>query len=158
MTHPALATVARNGDEPRGLHALQPAHPTTVGKRATLLCRPRPTRDIDYRVVAPASGVKGTTGTQRLPSSCSMATMRASPPGRRVVAAMGSERELPVTGQTIHTKMSTDSRVCGIAAGAPVRFRVRVLQSSGNGGAFEASSGSSAMAYKESHASERISA
>ena len=155
----ALATFARRWkDEPAlGSTHLQPAQPTTVGKRATLWMQDLvlDLRDLDHRVATlPCRGVKGTTGTQ--------ATFLELFDGdhekvreleRKVSAAIGFDTAIPVSGQTYTRKLDAQvlDVVAGVAASAS-KFSadVRVLQAFGEiEEPFEPSQvGSSAMAYK----------
>jgi adenylosuccinate lyase len=155
----ALATFARRWrDEPcLGSTHLQPAQPTTVGKRATLWMQDLvlDLRELDHRVAGlPCRGVKGTTGTQ--------ATFLELFDGdhdkvrdleRRVTAAIGFTEAIPVSGQTYSRKLDAQvlDVVAGIAASA-AKFSgdLRVLQAFGEiEEPFEDSQvGSSAMAYK----------
>ncbi|HET9454154.1 MAG TPA: adenylosuccinate lyase [Gemmatimonadaceae bacterium] len=155
----ALATFARKWrDEPcLGSTHLQPAQPTTVGKRATLWMQDLvlDLQDIDHRVAAlPCRGVKGTTGTQ--------ATFlelfdgdhdRVRELERKMTAAIEFAEAIPVSGQTYTRKLDAQvlDIVAGIAASA-AKFSgdVRVLQAFGEiEEPFESSQiGSSAMAYK----------
>ena len=155
----ALATFARRWkDEPAlGSTHLQPAQPTTVGKRATLWMQDLvlDLRELDHRVATlPCRGVKGTTGTQ--------ATFLELFDGdhekvreleRKVAAAIGFERGIPVSGQAYTRKLDPQvlDVVAGIAASAS-KFSgdLRVLQAFGEiEEPFESSQvGSSAMAYK----------
>jgi adenylosuccinate lyase len=165
----ALAAFAREWrDEPALAYThLQPAQLTTVGKRATLWMQDLvlDLADIDYRVQAlPLRGVKGTTGTQatflELFDGDHARVRRLE---ELVVAAMGFERALPVTGQTYTRKL--DAQILGVVAGIAAsagKFAsdVRMLQSFGEiEEPFEAEQiGSSAMAYKRNPMrSERIS-
>jgi adenylosuccinate lyase len=165
----SLSAFARQWrDEPALAYThLQPAQLTTVGKRATLWMQDLvlDLADIDYRVQSlPLRGVKGTTGTQ--------ATFLELFDGdharvRRledlVVAAMGFERALPVTGQTYTRKLDAQilAVVAGVAASAgKFASDVRMLQSFGEiEEPFEPEQiGSSAMAYKRNPMrAERIS-
>jgi adenylosuccinate lyase len=155
----ALATFARRWkDEPAlGSTHLQPAQPTTVGKRATLWMQDLvlDLRDLDHRVATlPCRGVKGTTGTQ--------ATFLELFDGdhekvreleRKVSAAIGFDTAIPVSGQTYTRKLDAQvlDVVAGVAASAS-KFSadVRVLQAFGEiEEPLEPSQvGSSAMAYK----------
>jgi adenylosuccinate lyase len=165
----SLASFARQWrDEPTLAYThLQPAQLTTVGKRATLWMQDLvlDLADIDYRAQSlPLRGVKGTTGTQ-----ASFLELfdgdhdRVRRLEELVVAAMGFERALPVTGQTYPRKIDAQilSVVAGIAASA-AKFAsdMRILQSFGEiEEPFEPEQiGSSAMAYKRNPMrSERIS-
>jgi adenylosuccinate lyase len=155
-------------DEPTLAYThLQPAQLTTVGKRATLWMQDLvlDLADIDYRAQSlPLRGVKGTTGTQasflELFDGDHERVRRLE---ELVVAAMGFERALPVTGQTYPRKIDAQmlSVVAGIAASA-AKFAsdIRILQSFGEiEEPFEPEQiGSSAMAYKRNPMrSERIS-
>ena len=155
----ALATFAhRWKDEPAlGSTHLQPAQPTTVGKRATLWMQDLvlDVRELDHRVASlPCRGVKGTTGTQ--------ATFLELFDGdhdkvraleRKVSAAIGFDSAIPVSGQTYTRKLDAQvlDVVAGLAASA-AKFSgdLRVLQAFGEiEEPFESSQvGSSAMAYK----------
>src|SRR5687767_12592485 len=155
----ALGTFARRWkDEPAlGSTHLQPAQPTTVGKRATLWMQDLvlDMRELDHRVATlPCRGVKGTTGTQ--------ATFLELFDGdhekvreleRKVAAAIGFESAIPVSGQTYTRKLDAQvlDVVSGIAASAS-KFSadIRVLQAFGEiEEPFESGQvGSSAMAYK----------
>ncbi len=165
----ALAAFAREWrDEPALAYThLQPAQLTTVGKRATLWMQDLmlDLADIDYRVQAlPLRGVKGTTGTQatflELFDGDHARVRRLE---ELVVAAMGFERALPVTGQTYTRKL--DAQILGVVAGiaasaAKFASDIRMLQSFGEiEEPFETEQiGSSAMAYKRNPMrSERIS-
>jgi adenylosuccinate lyase len=155
----ALSVFARRWkDEPTlGSTHLQPAQPTTVGKRATLWMQDLvlDLRDLDHRVATlPCRGVKGTTGTQ--------ATFLELFDGdhekvreleRKVSAAIGFDSAIPVSGQTYTRKL--DAQVLDVVAGvaastAKFSADLRVLQAFGEiEEPFESSQvGSSAMAYK----------
>jgi adenylosuccinate lyase len=155
----ALTTFARRWrDEPcLGSTHLQPAQPTTVGKRATLWMQDLvlDVRDLDHRVEAlPCRGVKGTTGTQ-----ASFLQLfdgdheRVRELERKVCAAIGFSSAIAVSGQTYTRKLDAQvlDVVAGIAASA-AKFSgdIRVLQAFGEiEEPFEESQvGSSAMAYK----------
>jgi adenylosuccinate lyase len=164
----SLSTFARRWrDEPTlGSTHLQPAQPTTVGKRATLWMQDLvlDVRDLDHRVATlPCRGVKGTTGTQ--------ATFLELFDGdhdkvreleRRVSTAIGFTTAIPVSGQTYTRKL--DAHVLGVVAGiaasaAKFSADIRILQAFGEiEEPFESSQiGSSAMAYKRNPMrSERI--
>lgn len=155
----ALARFARQWrDEPTlGSTHLQPAQPTTVGKRATLWMQDLvlDIRELDHRVeTLPARGVKGTTGTQA--SFLELfdgdhAKVRELE--RKVSAAIGFTTAIPVSGQTYTRKLDAQvlDVVSGIAASA-AKFSgdIRMLQAFGEiEEPFETSQiGSSAMAYK----------
>jgi adenylosuccinate lyase len=155
----ALGSFARRWrDEPAlGYTHLQPAQPTTVGKRATLWMQDLvlDVHELDHRVAAlPCRGVKGTTGTQ-----ASFLELFDGDHGkvrdleRRVCAAIGFASAIPVSGQTYTRKLDAQvlDVVSGFAASAG-KFSgdVRILQSFGEmEEPFEESQvGSSAMAYK----------
>jgi adenylosuccinate lyase len=146
---------------------LQPAQLTTVGKRATLWMQDLvlDLADVDYRVqTLPLRGVKGTTGTQ-----ASFLELFDGDHARvkrledEVVAAMGFDRAIAVTGQTYTRKI--DAQVLGVVAGiaataAKFASDIRMLQAFGEiEEPFESEQiGSSAMAYKRNPMrSERIS-
>jgi adenylosuccinate lyase len=155
----ALAKFARQWrDEPTlGSTHLQPAQPTTVGKRATLWMQDLvlDVKELDHRVQSlPCRGVKGTTGTQ--------ATFLELFDGdhekvreleRKVAAAIGFTSAIPVSGQTYSRKLDAQvlDVVSGLAASA-AKFSgdIRILQAFGEiEEPFESSQvGSSAMAYK----------
>ena len=155
----ALGAFAREWrDEPTlGSTHLQPAQPTTVGKRATLWMQDLviDLGEIDYRIDAlPCRGVKGTTGTQ--------ASFLALFEGdhekvrqldRHVAQAIGFKTSIPVSGQTYTRKLDAQvlSTAAGIAAStAKFASDLRILQSVGEiEEPFEEEQvGSSAMAYK----------
>ena len=146
---------------------LQPAQLTTVGKRATLWMQDLALdlADLEYRIQSlPLRGVKGTTGTQasylELFDGDHARVRRLE---ELVVAAMGFERAVPVTGQTYTRKI--DAQVLAVLAGiaasaAKFASDIRMLQSFGEmEEPFESEQiGSSAMAYKRNPMrSERIS-
>lgn len=149
-----------------GYTHLQPAQPTTVGKRATLWMQDLvlDLADLDHRIgTLPMRGVKGTTGTQ-----ASFLTLfggdhaKVRELDRRVTRAMGFDTSLPVTGQTYTRKLDAHvlDVLAGIAASA-AKFAgdVRMLQAFGEiEEPFEKEQiGSSAMAYKRNPMrSERI--
>jgi adenylosuccinate lyase len=155
----ALSSFARKWrDEPcLGSTHLQPAQPTTVGKRATLWMQDLvlDLQDVDHRVaVLPCRGVKGTTGTQ--------ATFlelfdgdhdRVRQLERKMAAAIDFAEAIPVSGQTYSRKLDAQvlDIVAGIAASAS-KFSgdIRILQAFGEiEEPFESAQiGSSAMAYK----------
>lgn len=155
----ALAAFARKWrDEPTlGSTHLQPAQPTTVGKRATLWMQDLvlDAHELDHRVkVLPCRGVKGTTGTQ-----ASFLELfdgdhdKVRELERRVSAAIDFSTAIPVSGQTYSRKLDAQvlDVVAGIAASAS-KFSgdIRILQAFGEiEEPFEdAQVGSSAMAYK----------
>ena len=155
----ALAAFAREWrDEPTlGSTHLQPAQPTTVGKRATLWMQDLvlDLGDLDYRTdTLPCRGVKGTTGTQ-----ASFLTLfdgdheKVRRLDQLVATAVGFKTSIPVAGQTYTRKLDAQvlDAVSGVAASA-AKFAgdLRVLQSFGEmEEPFEKEQvGSSAMAYK----------
>jgi len=90
---------------------LQPAQPTTVGKRAVLWCQDfvMDLAEIEYRIgTLPFRGVKGTTGTQasflELFDGNHAKVRRLD---RMVAAAFGFKTVCPVTGQTYTRKIDT---------------------------------------------------
>jgi len=164
----ALAAFAREWrDEPTlGYTHLQPAQPTTVGKRATLWMQDLvlDLADLDYRVATlPCRGVKGTTGTQ-----ASFLELfggdhdRVRELDRLVTAALDFPASIPVSGQTYSRKL--DAQVLGVVSGiaasaAKFSADIRMLQAFGEiEEPFEREQiGSSAMAYKRNPMrSERI--
>ena len=155
----ALGAFAREWrDEPTlGSTHLQPAQPTTVGKRATLWMQDLviDLGEIDYRIDAlPCRGVKGTTGTQ----ASFLALFEGDHEKVRrldqyVAQAIGFKSSIPVSGQTYTRKL--DAQVLGTVAGvaataAKFASDLRILQSVGEiEEPFEEEQvGSSAMAYK----------
>ena len=164
----ALATFAREWrDEPTlGYTHLQPAQPTTVGKRATLWMQDLvlDVADLDHRIATlPFRGVKGTTGTQASFLEIfegNHAKVREL--DRLVTTAMDFSTSIPVSGQTYSRKLDAHvlGAVSGVAASA-AKFSadVRMLQAFGEiEEPFEREQiGSSAMAYKRNPMrSERI--
>lgn len=155
----ALATFARRWrDEPTlGSTHLQPAQPTTVGKRATLWMQDLvlDLRDLDHRLATlPCRGVKGTTGTQATFLDLFDGDhQKVRELDRRVSAAIGFAGAIPVSGQTYTRKLDAQvlDVVAGLAASAS-KFSadIRVLQAFGEiEEPFESAQvGSSAMAYK----------
>ena len=140
-----------------GYTHLQPAQPTTVGKRATLWMQDLllDLEDLRHRAESlPFRGVKGTTGTQ----ASFLALFdgdheRVRQLERLVTAKMGFVRSVPVSGQTYTRKI--DAQVLGAVAGvaasaAKFSSDVRMLQAFGEleepFGSEQV--GSSAMAYK----------
>ena len=146
---------------------LQPAQPTTVGKRATLWMQDLVLDlvDIDMRIATlPCRGVKGTTGTQASFLEIfggDHAKVRQLE--RLVIGKIGFQSAIPVSGQTYTRKL--DAQVLGVVAGiasSASKFSgdLRVLQSVGEiEEPFEEEQiGSSAMAYKRNPMrAERIS-
>jgi adenylosuccinate lyase len=164
----ALAAFAREWrDEPTlGYTHLQPAQPTTVGKRATLWMQDLvlDIADLDHRVsTLPCRGVKGTTGTQ-----ASFLELfggdhsKVRELDRLVTVALDFPASIPVSGQTYTRKL--DAQVLGIVSGiaasaAKFSADIRMLQAFGEiEEPFEREQiGSSAMAYKRNPMrSERI--
>jgi adenylosuccinate lyase len=155
----ALGVFAREWrDEPTlGSTHLQPAQPTTVGKRATLWMQDLvlDLGDIDYRIdTLPCRGVKGTTGTQ----ASFLALFdgdhdRVRRLDQYVAHAIGFKTSIPVSGQTYTRKLDAQimATVAGVAASA-AKFAsdLRLLQAVGEiEEPFEEEQvGSSAMAYK----------
>jgi adenylosuccinate lyase len=155
----ALSAFAREwrAEPTLGSTHLQPAQPTTVGKRATLWMQDLvlDLADLDHRIATlPARGVKGTTGTQ-----ASFLEIFGGDHGKvreleaRVIARIGFKTAIPVSGQTYTRKL--DSAVLGVVAGiaasaAKFSSDLRVLQAAGEiEEPFEREQvGSSAMAYK----------
>ncbi|MFV0446063.1 MAG: adenylosuccinate lyase [Planctomycetaceae bacterium] len=140
-----------------GFTHLQPAQPTTVGKRATLWCHDLvlDLQEVQYRLDSlKFRGVKGTTGTQ--------ATFLTLFGGNHdqvrrldelVTARMGFSSSYPVTGQTYSRKV--DAQVLATLSGIgqschKVGSDLRLLQSRKEiEEPFESKQiGSSAMAYK----------
>jgi adenylosuccinate lyase len=155
----ALARFAREWrDEPTlGSTHLQPAQPTTVGKRATLWMQDLvlDLADLTHRIdTLPCRGVKGTTGTQasflELFAGDHEKVRRLD---QFVAAAIGFRVSIPVSGQTYTRKL--DAQVLAVVAGlaasaAKFASDLRVLQAFGEiEEPFEREQiGSSAMAYK----------
>jgi len=149
-----------------GYTHLQPAQPTTVGKRATLWIQDLllDLTEVRHRIAAlPFRGVKGTTGTQ----ASFLALFggdheRVRRLDELVSAKMGFATVLPVSGQTYTRKLDAQvlGTIAGIAASA-AKFSgdVRMLQAFGEVEEPFGSEqiGSSAMAYKRNPMrSERI--
>ncbi|MFN2564487.1 MAG: adenylosuccinate lyase [Gemmatimonadaceae bacterium] len=154
-----LAAFARGwrAEPTLGYTHLQPAQPTTVGKRATLWMQDLllDLADVRHRIASlPFRGVKGATGTQ--------ASFLALFDGdhdkvrqldRLVTTRMGFAQSIAVTGQTYTRKLDAQvlDVLAGIAASA-AKFSgdIRMLQAFGEVeepfGAEQV--GSSAMAYK----------
>src|SRR5688500_2818395 len=155
-------------DQPTlGYTHLQPAQPTTVGKRATLWIQDLiiDIQDLEYRMrTMPFRGVKGTTGTQasflELFGGDHEKVRRLD---QIVTEKMGFAASLAVTGQTYSRKL--DAGVLAVVAGtaaSAAKFAgdIRMLQAFGEiSEPREAEQiGSSAMAYKRNPMrSERIS-
>jgi adenylosuccinate lyase len=164
----ALSSFAREwrAEPTLGSTHLQPAQPTTVGKRAALWMQDLvlDLADLDHRIATlPCRGVKGTTGTQ-----ASFLEIFAGDHAKvreldaRVTRKIGFASSIPVSGQTYSRKL--DAQVLGVIAGiaaSAMKFSgdIRVLQSVGEiEEPFETEQiGSSAMAYKRNPMrSERI--
>jgi adenylosuccinate lyase len=154
-----LATfAARNRDLAcLGFTHLQPAQPTTVGKRATLWCYDLvlDLAEVEHRLAQlKFRGAKGTTGTQA--SFLSLFNgdhAKVEALDRRVAEKMGFAASYPVTGQTYSRKV--DSQVLGVLSGIGQSAHkagtdLRILQSRKElDEPFETKQiGSSAMAYK----------
>ena len=165
-----LAAFAREwrAEPTLGYTHLQPAQPTTVGKRATLWMQDLvlDLADLEYRIATlPCRGVKGTTGTQASFLEIFEGDhARVRELDRLVTAAIGFEHSIPVSGQTYSRKLDAQvlSAVSGVAASA-AKFSadIRMLQAFGEiEEPFESDQiGSSAMAYKRNPMrSERIAA
>ena len=140
-----------------GFTHLQPAQPTTVGKRATLWCYDLvlDLEEMDYRLAAlKLRGVKGTTGTQATFLSLFDGDhAKVEELNRRVVEKLGFDSDYVVTGQTYSRKVDaqTLSVLSGISQSAhKAGSDLRILQSLKEvEEPFEKSQiGSSAMAYK----------
>ena len=154
-----LAAFAREwrAEPTLGYTHLQPAQPTTVGKRATLWMQDLvlDLADLDHRIATlPCRGVKGTTGTQASFLEIfegDHAKVREL--DRLVTAAIGFDHSIPVSGQTYSRKLDAHvlNAVSGVAASAS-KFSadIRMLQAFGEiEEPFETNQiGSSAMAYK----------
>jgi len=155
----ALSAFAREwrAEPTLGSTHLQPAQPTTVGKRATLWMQDLllDIADLEHRIATlPCRGVKGTTGTQASFLEIfdgDHAKVRQL--DARVTAKIGFSSSIPVSGQTYSRKL--DAQVLGVVAGiasSAMKFSgdLRVLQSVGEiEEPFESEQiGSSAMAYK----------
>jgi adenylosuccinate lyase len=163
-----LATFARawRSEPTLGYTHLQPAQPTTVGKRATLWMQDLLIDLVDLRhrlAGLPFRGVKGTTGTQ----ASFLALFEGDHERVRrldqlVGTKMGFPESIPVTGQTYTRKL--DAQVLGVLAGiaaSAAKFSgdIRMLQAFGEIEEPFGSEqiGSSAMAYKRNPMrSERI--
>ncbi len=154
-----LATFAtRYRDLPcLGFTHLQPAQPTTVGKRATLWCHDLvlDLQDVEHRLATlKFRGAKGTTGTQATFLTLFQGDHeKVRQLDRMVAARMGFTETYPVTGQTYSRKVDAQilSTLSGIAQTAhKAATDLRILQ-----GWKEIEEpkedkqiGSSAMAYK----------
>lgn len=140
-----------------GFTHLQPAQPTTVGKRATLWCYDLllDLEEIEHRIqTLRFRGVKGTTGTQATFLSLFQGDhAKVEALDRLVTQKMGFEQTCAVTGQTYSRKV--DSQVLSALSGIgqschKVGSDLRILQSRKEvEEPFEKNQiGSSAMAYK----------
>ena len=140
-----------------GFTHLQPAQPTTVGKRATLWCFDLvlDLEEIDHRLATlKLRGVKGTTGTQATFLSLFDGDHeKVEKLNRRVVQKLGFESDYVVTGQTYSRKI--DSQFMAVLSGIGQSAHkagsdLRILQSLKEiEEPFESGQiGSSAMAYK----------
>ncbi len=155
----ALATFAERWKERPclGFTHLQPAQPTTVGKRATLWCYDLvlDLEEIEHRLATLRfRGVKGTTGTQATFLSLFNGNhSKVEKLDRLVTHKMGFDAAYPVTGQTYSRKVDAQVLSClsGIGqschkAGSDLRIlqhRKEIEEP------FEEKQiGSSAMAYK----------
>jgi adenylosuccinate lyase len=163
-----LAAFARKwrSEATLGYTHLQPAQPTTVGKRATLWMQDLllDLVDVRHRIAGlPFRGVKGTTGTQ----ASFLALLdgdheRVRRLDQLLSTKMGFAESIPVSGQTYTRKL--DAQVLGVLAGvaaSAAKFSgdIRMLQAFGEIEEPFGSEqiGSSAMAYKRNPMrSERI--
>jgi adenylosuccinate lyase len=155
----ALATFAAQNRDLAclGFTHLQPAQPTTVGKRATLWCYDLvlDLEEVEHRLASlKFRGAKGTTGTQ-----ASFLTLfdgdhaKVEALDRRVAEKMGFGESYPVTGQTYSRKVDAQvlAALSGIGQSAhKAGTDLRILQSRKEiDEPFETKQiGSSAMAYK----------
>jgi adenylosuccinate lyase len=155
----ALATFAAQNRELAclGFTHLQPAQPTTVGKRATLWCYDLvlDLEEIEHRLASlKFRGAKGTTGTQ-----ASFLTLfdgdhaKVEALDHRVAEKMGFSESYPVTGQTYSRKVDAQilASLSGVGQSAhKAGTDLRILQSRKEiDEPFETKQiGSSAMAYK----------
>ncbi|MEZ6068151.1 MAG: adenylosuccinate lyase [Planctomycetaceae bacterium] len=140
-----------------GFTHLQPAQPTTVGKRATLWCHDLvlDLAEVEHRLAAlKFRGVKGTTGTQ-----ATFLTLfggdhqKVLDLDRLVSAKMGFDATYPVTGQTYSRKV--DAQVLAVLSGigqsahkAGSDFRLLQSRKEVEEPFEKHQIGSSAMAYK----------
>ncbi|WP_339731385.1 adenylosuccinate lyase [uncultured Gimesia sp.] len=140
-----------------GFTHLQPAQPTTVGKRATLWCYDLilDLEEIEYRLEKLRfRGVKGTTGTQATFLQLFQGDhAKVDELDRRVTEKMGFTDRYAVTGQTYSRKVDAQvlSALSGIGQSAHKAGNdIRILQSRKElEEPFEKNQiGSSAMAYK----------
>jgi adenylosuccinate lyase len=146
---------------------MQPAQPTTVGKRATLWMNElvMDVAEIGYRLDTLALlGSKGTTGTQASFVELIGDGQKIDQIEKDIAADFGFERVVPVSGQTYSRKVDFQvlSALSGVAQTASkFSYDLRLLQSFKEmEEPFEKQQiGSSAMAYKRNPMrSERISA
>ncbi|MEZ5941023.1 MAG: adenylosuccinate lyase [Planctomycetaceae bacterium] len=140
-----------------GFTHLQPAQPTTVGKRATLWCHDLvlDLEEVEHRLATlKFRGVKGTTGTQATFLTLFEGNHEKVVQLDKLVAAkMGFDATYPVTGQTYSRKVDAQVLSClsGIGQSAhKVGSDLRILQSLNEVEEPSESKqiGSSAMAYK----------
>lgn len=140
-----------------GFTHLQPAQPTTVGKRATLWCYDLvlDLEEIEHRIASLLfRGVKGTTGTQATFLSLFNGDhAKVEELDRLVTKRMGFDRPYAVTGQTYSRKVDSHvlQTLCGLSQSAhKAGSDLRILQSRKEiEEPFEEKQiGSSAMAYK----------
>lgn len=151
-----------------GLTHLQPAQPTTVGKRATLWCHDLvlDLEEVEHRLeTLRFRGVKGTTGTQATFLSLFEGDHeKVRQLDRLVTEKMGFDKSYPVTGQTYSRKV--DAQILATLSGIgqsthKAASDLRLLQSWKEIEEPKADKqiGSSAMAYKfNPMRSERICA
>jgi adenylosuccinate lyase len=140
-----------------GMTHLQPAQPTTVGKRATLWCYDLvlDLAELEHRLASlKFRGIKGTTGTQatflQLFSGDHGKVLELE---RRVAGKLGFSECYPVTGQTYSRKVDAEllAALSGVGQSAhKMGSDLRILQSRKElEEPFEEKQiGSSAMAYK----------
>lgn len=140
-----------------GFTHLQPAQPTTVGKRATLWCYDLvlDLEEIEYRIASlQFRGVKGTTGTQATFLSLFNGDhAKVDELDRLVTEKLGFTSSYAVTGQTYSRKIDSQilAALSGVAQSAhKAGSDLRILQSRKEiEEPFEKKQiGSSAMAYK----------
>ncbi|MBI1313948.1 adenylosuccinate lyase [bacterium] len=140
-----------------GFTHLQPAQPTTVGKRATLWCYDLvlDLEEIEHRIASLRfRGVKGTTGTQATFLSLFGGDhAKVEQLDRLVTQKLGFEQSYAVTGQTYSRKVDSHllASLSGLAQSAhKAGSDLRILQSRKEiEEPFESKQiGSSAMAYK----------
>lgn len=140
-----------------GFTHLQPAQPTTVGKRATLWCYDLvlDLEELEHRISSIRfRGVKGTTGTQATFLELFKGDhSKVVQLDKLVTAKMGFDEFYPVTGQTYTRKVDSSilATLSGIAQSAhKAGTDLRLLQSRKEveEPAEKSQIGSSAMAYK----------